>query len=98
MTQMLRKTVEFLQKKKKIAKMRRIHSGMANCGWSETRQQHREHNTKQTMTQMLRKTVEFLQKKNCKNEENSQRNGETVAGVRLDNYTASSKQGERCYK
>ena len=55
-----------------------------NCGWSETRQQHSKHETKRTVNIYDVKTY----KKSLKN-------GETVAGVELNNNTESAKQSER---
>ena len=65
-----------------------------SCGWSETQQQHSNWHTKRTKiwdVTTCRIFARNIRKRgiiHCKN-------GETVAGVRLYNNTASTKQSER---
>ncbi len=71
-----------------------LKTGWRNCGWSETQQQHSKHNTKRTKILDVKTCRIFainIQKWGIIHGEN----GETVAGVRLDNNTASTKQSER---
>jgi hypothetical protein len=61
-----------------------------NCGWSETQQQHSKHETKRTMIRMTSKPVENS-RKNTKMRSFTAKWRKTVAGVKLDNNTDSTK-------
>ena len=65
-----------------------------NCGWSGTQQQHSTDNTKRTKILDVKTCRIFAINKRKLGMIHS-KNGETVAGVRLDNNTASTKQSER---
>jgi hypothetical protein len=62
-----------------------------NCGWSETQQQHSKHETKRMMILMTSTPVEFSRKKNTKMRSFTAKWRKTVAGVKLDNNTDSTK-------
>jgi len=80
-----------------------LKTGWRNCGWSETRQQHRKHNTKRTMLQMTSKPVEFSPKNSTKMRSDSRRIGEncgwsvtTTTTQKARNRNAKKNRDEKC--
>jgi chorismate mutase len=61
-----------------------------NCGWSATQQQHSKHETKRTAVLKTSKPVEFS-RKITKMRSYRGEMAKTVAGVKLDNNTDSTK-------